>query len=197
MCHVHGDDGLHVIVKAHLLWAKKASQFPYMWERNAIRTSDIWSKLHTTRTNTMSPQMVKKLAFSLKRCLIQQTVSLNNLTGMWLVVDLKSRHSPVNQMVHPRNPPRWPRTCPRLSRETWWLWNVTLVARFAPCQIEKKHCLIQHWTSCHGMDETVARCRRVEQQNFSKEIDDTRCGPCADFYSFYPCWSVLGLSIYM
>jgi len=35
---------------------------------------------------------------------------------------------PVNQIVHPRKPPRWPMTWPRLSRETLCIWYVTLVA---------------------------------------------------------------------
>lgn len=37
-------------------------------------------------------------------------------------------HWPVNQTVHPRNPRTLPRTWPRLSRETWCFWMVTLVA---------------------------------------------------------------------
>ena len=34
---------------------------------------------------------------------------------------------PVNQMVQPRKPPRWPRTCPLLWRDTWCCWGVTFV----------------------------------------------------------------------
>lgn len=57
--------------------------------------------------------------------------------------------TPVNQIVHPRNPPLWPRTCPLLFRDTWCDWYVTLEAL---CKFCKRY------------------LKKVEVQNFAKLI---------------------------